>query len=112
MTEEQPKQEGDGSPAAPANIPAATTESTVAKVAEAPPTSQPQYISKSTPQEQIKESRIENFREFLTECRRVLRITRKPDRDEFRTIVKVSGLGMLIIGVIGFLVSFLKEVLF
>jgi len=49
---------------------------------------------------------------FYTECLRVWKITRRPDKEEFKTIVKISGLGILLIGVIGFLVHFVKETLF
>lgn len=41
---------------------------------------------------------------FVKECIRVLKITKKPTKEEFKTISKVSGLGILIIGLIGFLV--------
>ena len=51
------------------------------------------------------------LREYVTECRRVYAVTKKPDMLEFKTIVKVSGLGMGIIGIIGFLIFFLKELL-
>lgn len=43
------------------------------------------------------------FRRFTIQCARVLKITKKPDRDEFKTLVKVSGLGIAVIGTIGFL---------
>jgi protein transport protein SEC61 subunit gamma-like protein len=46
------------------------------------------------------------------ECKRVLRVTKKPDKQEFTTIVKISSIGMAIIGVVGFLVHFAKELLF
>ena len=36
------------------------------------------------------------IRVFVKECWRVLRITKKPNKTEFITIVKASGLGMLI----------------
>jgi protein transport protein SEC61 subunit gamma-like protein len=49
---------------------------------------------------------------YLRECWRVLRITKKPSNVEFQTIVKVSGLGIAIIGVIGFLISMIKQILF
>jgi protein transport protein SEC61 subunit gamma-like protein len=45
------------------------------------------------------------------ECWRVLRITKKPTNTEFKTIVKVSGLGMLVVGLIGFLITLVKELL-
>ncbi len=41
------------------------------------------------------------FREY----KRVLKITKKPDAEEFKMIVKVTGLGMTIIGFVGFLIS-------
>jgi protein transport protein SEC61 subunit gamma-like protein len=48
------------------------------------------------------------IRSFVGECVRVLKVTRKPDALEFKTIVKVSGLGILIIGLIGFIVQMAK----
>lgn len=55
--------------------------------------------------------KIVQFKEFLRECRRVVMVTKKPTRDEFKTIVKVSGLGILAIGAIGFILSMIKEFL-
>jgi protein transport protein SEC61 subunit gamma-like protein len=52
------------------------------------------------------------FKSFVNECLRVLKVTRKPDKTEFKTIVKVSGLGMITIGVIGFLIMVIKQLLF
>jgi len=55
--------------------------------------------------EQGKKTFLNKTKSFLLECKRVLKITRKPSRDEFRTIVKISGLGILIIGLIGFIIN-------
>ena len=52
------------------------------------------------------------FKSFLKECLRVYKITKKPTGDEFKTIVKVSGLGIIVIGLIGFVISMLKQLLF
>ena len=49
---------------------------------------------------------------FIGECLRVLKITKKPDAIEFKTIVKVSGLGILIIGLIGFVIQMVKLLFF
>ena len=49
------------------------------------------------------------LKEFSKECWRVLRVTKKPDKTEFQTFVKVSGIGILIIGFIGFLIHLVKE---
>lgn len=38
----------------------------------------------------------------LNEYQRVLKISSKPDREEFEMSAKVTGAGMLIIGLIGF----------
>jgi len=54
---------------------------------------------------------LSKLSEFIAECRRVLKVTKKPSNDEFKTIVKVSGLGMIIIGAIGFLVQMIRSIL-
>lgn len=47
----------------------------------------------------------------LEEYKRVFIVTRKPDMNEFKTIVKVSGLGIAAIGFVGFLIFFIREIL-
>ena len=49
---------------------------------------------------------------FASECLRVLRVTKKPNVSEFKTIVKVSGLGILIIGLLGFVIQMVKLLFF
>ncbi len=49
---------------------------------------------------------------FIKECIRVLKVTKKPDKEEFKTIVKVSGLGILIIGLVGFIIQMIKALFF
>ncbi|MDP2908548.1 MAG: protein translocase SEC61 complex subunit gamma [Nanoarchaeota archaeon] len=44
------------------------------------------------------------LKSFIMECRRVLIVTKKPTREEFKIIVKISGIGMIIIGLIGFFI--------
>jgi len=39
----------------------------------------------------------------LNEYQRVLKISTKPDREEFEMSAKVTGAGMIIIGLIGFI---------
>ena len=55
---------------------------------------------------------IVRLKSFTLECRRVLKITRKPTGTEFKTIVKASALGMAIIGLLGFTISILKQIIF
>lgn len=56
--------------------------------------------------------KMARLKSFMLECQRVLRVTKKPDKQEYLTIVKISAIGMAIIGVVGFAVHFLKEILF
>ncbi len=56
-------------------------------------------------------SKLYKLKMFINECKRVLRVTKRPDSFEFKTIVKVSGIGMGLIGLIGFLVSMLKNLM-
>ena len=53
----------------------------------------------------------ERFKMFILESRRVLAITRKPSKEEFTTIVKVTGIGIVLIGLIGFLLQLGKNLL-
>jgi len=43
------------------------------------------------------------MRRFLSNCKRVLRIARKPDKNEYLQVAKITGLGVLLVGFIGFL---------
>ena len=54
----------------------------------------------------------ESISSFLKQCERVLWVSKKPDMDEYKTVAKVTGLGIIIIGVIGFIVSILSQVIF
>lgn len=42
---------------------------------------------------------------------RVLKLTKKPSREEFLTIAKVAGLGILAVGAIGFVIYVLLTML-
>lgn len=59
--------------------------------------------------EQIKPTWIQKLKKFYAECIRVLTITKKPDLAEYKTVVKVSGLGIVIIGLIGFVVTIIRQ---
>ncbi|MDY6776751.1 MAG: protein translocase SEC61 complex subunit gamma [Candidatus Nanohaloarchaea archaeon] len=43
-------------------------------------------------------------RDKFAEWKRVLKITRKPDREEFTMSAKVTGVGILVVGSIGFVI--------
>lgn len=42
---------------------------------------------------------------------RIIQLTRKPSNEEFLTIAKVAGAGILLIGVIGFLIELVMVLL-
>ncbi|MGM5480106.1 MAG: protein translocase SEC61 complex subunit gamma [Nanobdellota archaeon] len=48
---------------------------------------------------------------FYKECVRVFKITKKPEREEYKSLLKVSGLGILLIGLIGFIIHLIDYVL-
>lgn len=48
---------------------------------------------------------IIKLKSFLVECVRVVRVTKKPDKQTYLTTVKVSAMGMAIIGAIGFVIA-------
>ena len=55
---------------------------------------------------------VAKLRSFIGECRRVLTVTKKPTRDELVNIVKVSGVGIALIGLIGFILQTVNKLIF
>lgn len=54
---------------------------------------------------------ITKIKSFYKECVRVFRITKKPTKEEYKAILKVSGLGILLIGFIGFVIHVIERLL-
>ncbi len=48
------------------------------------------------------------IKRFLKETLRVLHITKKPGMAEYKGLVKVTGIGISIIGAIGFIIFLMK----
>jgi protein transport protein SEC61 subunit gamma-like protein len=46
----------------------------------------------------------EKLKNFFAESRRVLLVTKKPGMKEFKLAVKITGLGMILIGSIGLVI--------
>ncbi len=61
--------------------------------------------------QQQKVSLFGKLKSFIYQCKIVLRVTKKPTKQEFYTIVKVSALGMVAIGAIGFVIQIVKQLL-
>jgi protein transport protein SEC61 subunit gamma-like protein len=36
-------------------------------------------------------------------------VSKKPDREEFQNVAKITGLGIILIGVIGFVISLIAQ---
>lgn len=54
----------------------------------------------------------ESINSFLKQCERVLRVSKKPDAEEYKTVAKVTGLGIIVIGLVGFVVEIVSQLLF
>ena len=47
---------------------------------------------------------IDKVKKFFSDARRVFMISKKPDVQEFSVMAKVTALGIIVIGIIGFIV--------
>ncbi len=52
---------------------------------------------------------IQSFNSLIQKCVRVWKVMRKPTKEEFRAVVKVSAVGTLIIGALGFLIAVIMK---
>ena len=53
----------------------------------------------------------ETTSDFRKQSKRVLKVARKPDREEYFNFSKVTAIGIAIIGVIGFVIVLLGQLL-
>lgn len=53
----------------------------------------------------------ESINQFIRQNKRVLRVSKKPDRDEYINVAKITGIGIIIIGVIGFIISLAAQLI-
>ncbi len=52
-----------------------------------------------------------DMKERLGTYTRVLRLAKKPDAKEYQQVAKITGLGILLIGAVGFLIKLTSQVL-
>lgn len=52
------------------------------------------------------------IKNFISESKRVFLITKKPSMHEFKIIIKVASIGMIIIGLIGFVITMIYRLVF
>ncbi|ENN96345.1 preprotein translocase subunit SecE [Methanocaldococcus villosus KIN24-T80] len=48
--------------------------------------------------------KIEKLKEFLEECRRVWLVLKKPTKEEYINVAKITALGITVLGVIGYII--------
>jgi len=53
----------------------------------------------------------ESMANFIKQCQRVLKVSRKPDREEYINVAKVTGIGIILIGVIGFIIIIISQLI-
>jgi protein transport protein SEC61 subunit gamma-like protein len=53
----------------------------------------------------------ERLDKFIKDSKRVLKVSRKPDRQEYLELAKVTSIGVVIIGVIGFAIVLLGSLI-
>ena len=61
---------------------------------------------------EVQDAKSQKVKRFIKEAVRVLRITKKPSKEEYKSIVKVTSLGIAVIGAIGFVIFLGKQFLF
>ncbi len=53
----------------------------------------------------------DRLKNFINESIRVFKITKKPSAEEFKITIKVTAIGTLIIGFIGFLIHIVAQLI-
>lgn len=52
---------------------------------------------------------MRRIQQFINQSIRVYKVTRKPTKEEYKMIVKMSAIGITIIGMIGFIITYIRE---
>lgn len=63
-------------------------------------------------EQEIKKNIFQKGKDFWNKCVRVLRVARKPTGEEVKQVSKVSALGILAIGLIGFAIGLIYILVF
>ncbi len=82
-----------------------------AEPAVSQPASQPGRDRLSLPKIQFEGLQANKIVLKLKEYKRVLQITKKPDMEEFKTIVKASAIGIAVIGTLGFVIAIIAQII-
>ncbi|MEK6905492.1 MAG: protein translocase SEC61 complex subunit gamma [Nanoarchaeota archaeon] len=61
---------------------------------------------------EVQDTKTQKVKRFITESMRVLRVTKKPSKEEYKSIIKITSLGIAVIGAVGFIIFLGKQLLF
>ncbi|MEK6817216.1 MAG: protein translocase SEC61 complex subunit gamma [Nanoarchaeota archaeon] len=53
---------------------------------------------------------MESIKSFFNKCKRVWHTLKKPSKEEFEKVAKVSAIGILILGLIGFIIALVMKI--
>ncbi|MCR5026337.1 MAG: protein translocase SEC61 complex subunit gamma [Methanobrevibacter sp.] len=53
----------------------------------------------------------ESFNKFIKDSKRVLKVARKPDTSEYLEFAKITAIGVLIVGAIGFVMVLIGQLI-
>ncbi len=53
----------------------------------------------------------ENLDKLWKDCKRVLKVARKPDGSEYLDFSKITALGIVVIGVVGFVIVLISQLI-
>jgi len=62
-------------------------------------------------EEELEVQQPNRVKRFFRECLRVIHITKKPSKEEYKNTLKITALGTAVIGAIGFIIFLLKQLL-
>lgn len=51
------------------------------------------------------------LKEFLHRVKRVLQVARKPDKEEYLNVAKITAIGLTIIGSVGYIIQFVRWII-
>lgn len=73
-------------------------------------TKYPKYEKYSKYQQKKKESVYVRFMAFVKNSKRILKIANKPDRKEYWLVFKICGIGLVVLGVLSYVIQLIFSV--
>lgn len=70
----------------------------------------PKYEKYSKYQQKKKESIYQRLMYFLKNSKRILKIANKPDRKEYWLVFKICGIGLVVLGVLSYVIQLIFSV--